>query len=181
MASGITVEQVLKRKPVVVRPGDTVDKVARKLSKAQVGSAIVMRKDDIVGIITDRDILNKVVARGKNPREVKVEEIMTLNPYTIEYDEDISDAAELMIEKGIRRIIVTKLGKPIGFLLAVDVLSALNSHEEEKEEEEVENVEPEFYGYCEVCGQYEPLEKVIHEGRELWVCESCKDMLPHGQ
>ncbi|WP_048152236.1 CBS domain-containing protein [Palaeococcus ferrophilus] len=179
MASGITVEQVLKRKPVVVRPSDTVDKVAKKLSRAQVGSAIVMKRDDIVGIITDRDILNKVVAKGRNPREVKVEEIMTPKPYTIEYDEDISDAAELMIEKGIRRVIVTKLGKPIGFLLAVDVLSAINSHEEE--EEEVENVEPEFYGYCEVCGQYKPLEKVIHEGRELWVCESCKDMLLNEQ
>lgn len=179
MASGITVEQVLKRKPVVVRPSDSVDRVAKKLSKAQVGSAIVMKRDEIVGIITDRDILNKVVAKGKNPREVKVEEIMTPNPYTIEYDEDITDAAELMVERGIRRVIVTKLGKPIGFLLAVDVLSAINSQEEE--EEGVENIEPEFYGYCEICGQYKPLEKVIHEGRELWVCESCKDMLPRGQ
>ncbi|MCD6558571.1 CBS domain-containing protein [Palaeococcus sp. (in: euryarchaeotes)] len=180
MPTGITVEQVLKRKPILVKPSDTVANVAKKLSKAKVSSAIVVKKDDILGIVTDRDILNKVVAPGKNPKEVKVEDIMTPKPFTIEYDEDIEDATQLMVEKGIRRVVVTKLGRPIGFLMAVDLLAAISSLNSEEEFEE-ESEEPEFYGYCEVCGQYKPLERIIHEGREMWVCESCKDMLREGQ
>ncbi|AIF69675.1 hypothetical protein PAP_06390 [Palaeococcus pacificus DY20341] len=180
MPTGITVEQVIKRKPILVKPSDTVDNVAKKLSRAKVGSAIVVKKDEIVGIITDRDILDKVVAQGKNPKEVKVEEVMTPKPITIEYDEDIEDATQLMIDKGIRRVVVTKLGRPIGFLMAVDLLAALSTLSSEEETEE-ESIEPEFYGYCEVCGQYKSLERVIHEGREMWVCESCKDMIGEGQ
>ncbi|AFK21791.1 cyclic nucleotide-binding/CBS domain-containing protein [Pyrococcus sp. ST04] len=175
MAPKILVEQVVKRKAVVVKPDDTVHKVARVLSRNKVGSAVVMEKDEILGIITERDILDKVVAKGKDPRQVRVREIMTKDPIKIEYDYDVQDAIEVMTEKGVRRILVTKFGKPIGFVTAADLLAALASqnHEEEEKAEE----EPEVYGICELCGQYGPLYKVQYEGREIWVCENCKDLI----
>ncbi|CAB49168.1 CBS domain-containing protein [Pyrococcus abyssi] len=176
MATKILVEQVVKRKAVVVKPSDSVHRVARILSKNKVGSAVVMDKDEVLGIVTERDILDKVVAKGKDPKEVKVEEIMTKNPVKIEYDYDVQDAIDLMTEKGVRRILVTKFGKPIGFVTAADLLSALASQNNE-EEEEISKEEPEVYGICELCGQYGPLYKVHYEGREIWVCENCKDLI----
>ena len=175
MAPRMTVGQVVKRKAVIVKPSDTVHRVARILSKNRVGSAVVVKKGEIVGIITDRDILDKVVAKGKDPKSVKVEEVMTKNPITIEDDYDISDAIDKMMDKGIRRLLVTRLGKPIGFVTAADLLAALNTYSNESEEELTE--ETEVYGICELCGQYGPLYKVYIEGGEKWVCEACKDSL----
>jgi CBS domain-containing protein len=174
MAPRMTVGQVVKRKAIIVKPSDSVHKVARILSKNKVGSAVVVNKDEIVGIITDRDILDKVVAKGRDPKTVKVREVMTENPITIEDDYDIGDAIDKMMEKGIRWLLVTRLGKPIGFVTAADLLSALQMNNEEEEEVEEET---EVYGICELCGQYGPLYKVYIEGQERWVCESCKDSL----
>ncbi|NJE04804.1 CBS domain-containing protein [Thermococcus sp. M36] len=174
MAPRIAVGQVVKRKAVIVKPDDTVHRVARILSKNKVGSAVVVKGDEIVGIITDRDILDKVVARGRDPKEVKVEEVMTKKPVTIEDDYDISDAIDRMMEKGIRRLLVTRLGRPIGFVTAADLLAALNTYNQEEEET---SEETEVYGICELCGQYGPLYKVYIEGGEKWICESCKDSL----
>ncbi|ASJ12770.1 CBS domain-containing protein [Thermococcus thioreducens] len=175
MAPRIAVGQVVKRKAVIVKPDDTVHRVARILSKNKVGSAVVVKGDEIVGIITDRDILDKVVAKGRDPKTVKVEEVMTKKPITIEDDYDISDAIDRMMEKGIRRLLVTRLGRPIGFVTAADLLAALNTYSSEEETEMEE--ETEVYGICELCGQYGPLYKVYIEGGEKWICESCKDSL----
>ena len=171
----MAVGQVVKRKAVIVKPDDTIERVARILSRHKVGSAVFVDDDEIVGVITDRDILYKVVAKGRDPKTVKVHEVMTRNPITIEDDYDISDAIDKMMEKGIRRLLVTRLGKPLGFVTAADLLAALNSMNSEEEEETVE--ETEVYGICELCGQYGPLYKVYIEGQERWICESCKDNL----
>ncbi|NJF24884.1 cyclic nucleotide-binding/CBS domain-containing protein [Thermococcus sp. Bubb.Bath] len=172
----ITVGQIVKRKAVLVRPEDTVHRAARILARNKVGSAVVVDKNkEVVGIITDRDILDKVVARGKDPKKVLVNDVMTENPITIEDDYTIQDAIDRMMDKGIRRLLVTRLGKPIGFVTAADLLSALNNMNSEEEEETEE--ETEVYGICEICGQYGPLYKVYIEGQEKWVCESCKDSL----
>lgn len=172
----ITVEQIVKRKAIVIKPTETVERVAKILAKNKVSSAVVMEKDEIIGIVTDRDILNKVVAKGNDPKEVKVSSIMTKTPITIEYDYDIQDAIELMMGKGVRRLLVTRLGMPMGFVTAADLLAALNTYNQEEEEESIEEA-GEVYGICEVCGQYAQLHRVIREGYERWVCESCKDML----
>lgn len=145
MAPKILVEQIVKRKAVVVKPTDSVHKVAKVLSKNKVGSAVVMDKGEVLGVVTERDILDKVVAKGKDPKEVKVEEIMTKNPVKIEYDYDVQDAIELMTEKGVRRILVTKFGKPIGFVTATDLLAALASQNNEEEEKRKKN--PKFTEY----------------------------------
>ncbi|WP_457754273.1 CBS domain-containing protein, partial [Thermococcus sp.] len=86
MMPKITVEQVLKRKAVVVKPDDSVDKVAKILAKNKVSSAVIVENEEIVGIVTDRDILDKVVAKGRNPKHIKIKDIMTKNPVRIEYD-----------------------------------------------------------------------------------------------
>jgi len=85
----MTVGQVVKRKAVIVKPDDTIERVARILSRHKVGSAVVVDDDEIVGVITDRDILDKVVAKGRDPKTVRVREVMTRNPITIEDDYDI--------------------------------------------------------------------------------------------
>ncbi len=170
----ISVGQIVKRKAIIVHPNDSIHKVAKVLSKAKVGSAVVMEGEDIAGVITDRDILDKVVAQGKDPKKVKVREIMTENVVTIEDDYTVEDAIERMMDKGIRRLLVTRLGKPIGFVTAADLLSSLTNQNNEENESETEM---EVYGICELCGQYGPLYRVYIEGQEKWVCEACKDNL----
>jgi len=169
----LPVGQAVRRRALIVRPSDTVERVAKAFSRHKVGSAVVVEDGEVVGVITDRDILDKVVAKGRDPKTVRVHEVMTRNPVTIEEDYDISDAIDKMMEKGVRRLLVTRLGKPLGFVTAADLLAALNSINPDEEPEG----DMEFYGICELCGQYGPLYRVNVGGQERWVCESCRDTI----
>ncbi len=88
--------------PITVTPDTTVYRAAIVMSDNNIGSLIVVDNGgNLLGIITERDIVRKVVARALDPREVTVGEVMTRNPYYVTSDDSIVRAAELMGEHGI--------------------------------------------------------------------------------
>lgn len=98
-------------------PSDTsVSEVARIMDKKIIGSVLIEENHNVIGIMTERDILRKVVAKGKNPDQLTVKDIMSYPIITINADEDILEASKLMDKHKIRRLIVTEEGKIVGII-----------------------------------------------------------------
>ena len=101
----------------------TVLDAAKFMTDMNVGSVIIMKDDIPSGILTDRDIVAKVLAQGKDPRNMGIGEIMRVPVVTISEDKDIIDATKLMANHAIRRLpVVDTSGKLVGIISLDDVL-----------------------------------------------------------
>ncbi len=121
----IRVSEVMTPNIISVEPSVSVADVAEVMDKHGIGSVLVRSNEKIVGIITERDIIKRCVAkiRDRLPEDVSAEEIMTKNLITINGDADIFEAAKMMSEYDIRRlIVVNNSGKPIGIVSMKDIL-----------------------------------------------------------
>lgn len=108
---------------VSVKSGATVEQAARAMMKGGTTEAVVTSGDKAIGIFTERDILYKVVAAGKRPDSVKVEEIMSSPIQTIEETASAGDAIAKMSKLGLRRLGVTKFDKVVGLVTQKSVVS----------------------------------------------------------
>jgi len=90
-----------------VRPGDTLQAAARKMKSLDVGPMPVCGDNDkIIGMLTDRDITIRATAEGLDPKTAKVQDAMTEDVAWCFEDQDTGDAAKLMQERQIRRLLV---------------------------------------------------------------------------
>jgi signal-transduction protein with cAMP-binding, CBS, and nucleotidyltransferase domain len=104
---------------VVRIPDDMlVSEAAKKMDKESIGSVLIEKNDRMIGIMTERDILRKVVAKGGNPEKMKVSEVMNCPLITVDHETDIHSASRIMDEKRIRRLIVTREGEIVGKVTA---------------------------------------------------------------
>ncbi len=100
-------------------PSDTsITAAAKIMDRKVIGSVLIEENGKIIGITTERDILRKVVAKGKNPDEVKVKDIMSYPIITIGANEDITEASRKIEQHKIRRLIVTENGEIAGIVTA---------------------------------------------------------------
>jgi signal-transduction protein with cAMP-binding, CBS, and nucleotidyltransferase domain len=118
------VREVMTKSVESVAPDSDLVAVARKMKELNVGSIPVMESDRLMGIITDRDIVVRAIAEGKNCQGEPVRNHLTPNPTTVTPDTDVKEAADIMAREQIRRLPVVESGKLVGFLaigdLAVD-------------------------------------------------------------
>ncbi len=121
METGIKVGDCMHAPLVTVSESTPVVQAARKMADAGVGSLLVSNEKGIYGIVTERDLVTKVLASGKTG--AKVGEICTKTLITIPATEDISVAAKLMGERNIKRIVVTTQGKIVGIVSQKDLIS----------------------------------------------------------
>jgi CBS domain-containing protein len=95
---------------------ETVAGAAKAMQKAGTTEAIVVRGGEPVGIVTERDILYKVVAEGSHPSKVTVADVMSSPIETVEDTSKVLDAISKMSKMGLRRLGVTKQGKLVGLV-----------------------------------------------------------------
>jgi len=115
------------RKPTVLAPEDErVSVVARRLRDERVGCVVVTRDGRPVGLLTDRDIVVRVVAEGRDAERTRVSEIVTYDPFVLAEGDGVDTAAARMREHGIRRLpIVDTRGEVVGIVTADDLLMML--------------------------------------------------------
>jgi len=106
-------EAIMKLKDIMtanvecVRPGDTLQEAARRMKSLDVGPMPVCGDNDkIVGMLTDRDITIRATAEGKDPKTAKVQDAMSEEVIWCFEDQDSEDAARLMQERQVRRLLV---------------------------------------------------------------------------
>ena len=116
------VSEVMTTEVESVQTNSTVEEVASIMKVENVGAVpVVDEEDDLVGIITDRDIVVRCIAEGKNPAETNVEEILSHELETIEPDVDVEEAAQLMADRQIRRLPVCEDGELVGMVSISDL------------------------------------------------------------
>jgi CBS domain-containing protein len=120
----VKVSEIMTPAAVSDRPGDTLTEAARKMWEEQTGSLLVMEGDDLLGIITERDIL-KAVATGAPLDDVTVSDAMTKEVVTVHPGTSLREAAGIMTEKWIRHLPVVERGKVVGILSQRDLSGVL--------------------------------------------------------
>ena len=121
MPEAKTVNQVMTSNPVCVRSDATVVDAAQLMLSSDIGDVIVVDGKAPCGIITDRDVVVRVVAAGKDPATTPVTEICSQELATVTPDTPIEKAVELMRERSIRRLPVLDGDKPVGIVSIGDL------------------------------------------------------------
>jgi CBS domain-containing protein len=111
-----------------VGPGLTLQETARKMREINIGSLPVWENDQLLGMITDRDICCRAVAEGRDAARTSVHEIMSRDVTCCFSDDDVADAAQLMERKHLRRLAVLNRDRTLAGFLSVDDL-AHHSHQ----------------------------------------------------
>lgn len=114
--SKISLGSAMRSPPVKVSTSDPASKVVDAMLKNNVGSVIVVEDHTPVGIITEKDILSRVVKVNREFSRTSAKEIMSTPLVTIDSREQLTEALGIMRNKGIRRLVVTKKGNPVGIL-----------------------------------------------------------------
>ena len=120
-----TVEQILAMKGpdvIVVASASTVQDVSKLMTEANVGSVIVREEDAILGIFTERDLLRRIVAVGKDPSAVPVGEVMSSPVRSCRLGDDVEVCAERLAEDHIRHLAVIEDGALVGLIGLRDIL-----------------------------------------------------------
>ncbi|MDI6826278.1 MAG: CBS domain-containing protein [Candidatus Aenigmarchaeota archaeon] len=117
------VKQAMVKNVLMINPDATIRDAARIMSQQRVGSLVVLEKGKLVGIITELDIIWKVVAGELDPKATLVRDVMTKKVVTIRADQTLEDATHLMVENNIKKLPVLEDDKIVGIITATDVIS----------------------------------------------------------
>jgi CBS domain-containing protein len=119
---GKSVQDVMTSNPCTIDSEQTVDYAARMLKEENVGLAPIVVGQRLVGTLTDRDIVTRVVAEGLDPRTVRVTEVASKDLVTVDPQQDLDEALRLMAQHQIRRLpVVAEDGRVVGVLAQGDV------------------------------------------------------------
>jgi CBS domain-containing protein len=129
-----TVSELMSRRVVSVALNSKVRECAKAMSKRGVSCAVVVGAGAAAGIVTERDLVTKVIADGLDPAKVLVRDIMSTPLITIGPDAKMGDAAELMSQYMVRRLVVMGSdGNLVGIIAAGDLAKALAKKHDYKE------------------------------------------------
>lgn len=126
------IKNIMTKNIATINPEDTVERAAQMMKEHNVGSIPVCRGEEVVGIITDRDVALRSAAEGQNVHQQKVKDIMTSNPVTGTTEMDIHEAARIMSERQIRRLPVVENNKVVGIVALGDLAVEPNFSNEAK-------------------------------------------------
>lgn len=156
MALDLPAGKIARRNLVDVDEESSVLEAAGQMVKEGRGSVIVTRAGKRVGILTERDLLRKVVARGLDARSTKVKEVMTSPPVSIDHSRPLREAIDLMNRKGVRRMLITEDGKIVGIFTMRDILkdSRICANCGKEIRSIMDSQEPEPYIECECGARY---------------------------
>lgn len=118
------ISEIMTEAAVTDRPDDTLEAAARKMRDQQTGSLLVLDGEDLVGIITERDVL-RAVATGVPVAQARISEVMTKDLVTVEPGTSLRDAARIMTQKWIRHLPVLESGRLVGIVSQRDLAGVL--------------------------------------------------------
>lgn len=114
---------LMKTHMVTAGPDATVAEAARSMADNEVGAILVCVDGEIRGILSERDVLSRVVAQGKDPAATRVSEVATTEVVSVDVHVHVRECATLLRDRGIRHLPVTKEGKAAGILSSRDFFS----------------------------------------------------------
>lgn len=174
MKTGIHVVEAMSVHPVVIPGTKTILECAKLMMKKRVGSLLIAREAQLEGILTEKDMVH-FLAKGLDPKVLKVKEIMTRKIYTISPEEDLYDALLRMRKYKVRRLPVLQNKKLIGMLTLNDIFklqpALFDLVLEHKHIRALDSKEKYVEGNCEVCENFGRL----YEVDDQYMCSECKE------
>ena len=116
----LLVKDVMNKNVVVAKPIVTLREAARVMGEMNMGSLVIMEDEKIVGIVTSTDIL-KAIGEGKDPDKVTIGEIATKNVITIQADDPLEKAVDIMVKYKIKKLPVMMNEKLVGIITVSDI------------------------------------------------------------
>ena len=116
----LLVKDVMNKNVVVAKPIVTLREAAKVMGEMNMGSLVIMEEDKIVGIVTSTDIL-KAIGEGKDPDKVTIAEIATKNVITIQADDPLEKAVDIMVKNKIKKLPVLMNEKLVGIITVSDI------------------------------------------------------------
>jgi len=120
-----SISDVMTKNPVVAIASDTVDKVAKLMRSQDIGPVPIVQDRNnrkLIGIVTDRDLVVKVIAEGLDANTTRVEEVMTRNPVSVREGDDLKKVLDVMSHHQVRRVpVVDTNDQIVGIVAQADV------------------------------------------------------------
>lgn len=113
--------EIMTRNPVTVETTDSIVAAARSMRDGNIGDVVVVERGAIQGILTDRDIVVRALAEGRDPARTTVGEICSRELTTLAPTDAIGDAVTTMRDRAIRRLPVVEGGRPVGIVSLGDL------------------------------------------------------------
>jgi CBS domain-containing protein len=181
MKDRIPVEEIMTTELCTMEPIASVEDAAAKMVESGAGCVIVSDEGHPVGIVTERDIVRKVVSERKSPAEVQLREVMSSPIVWVAPHTEVLEAARQMTKLKLRRLVVMREHEPVGVLTVQNILfiaphlieitrelSAINGSPYEHPPGEISQAS----GYCESCRAFSDLLESV-DGQLL--CPECKE------
>lgn len=118
------VKDIMTSNPFTLTTSATVAEASRAMRDEGIGDIIVEHDGSVAGIVTDRDIVVRCVADGRDPDEVRLQDVLSGDLATVDPDSDAGEAVRLMRERAIRRLPVLEGGRPVGIVSIGDLALA---------------------------------------------------------
>ena len=120
-----SIREIIAHQKVLSAPDTmTVREAAIRMAEAKVGAMLILDHGKLTGIFTERDMLNRVVAKRLDPDTTPLSQVMTADPRTISVDKPLAHALVMMDEGGYRHVPVMDNDQPVGMVSARDALGA---------------------------------------------------------
>jgi CBS domain-containing protein len=175
----IVLREIMTQEVFILDITSTALEAAQAMKDKNIGSLIVSKDGNPVGIITERDIVHKVMAKDVKPSTMLAEKIMSSPIITVKSSTDVIKASEIMVKSGIRRLAITDDDKITGIVTDRDILTVapgLNTILEDLIEMNREQDFPETTefgrGICQRCDSYVDSLSPVNG---LMLCEDCKE------
>jgi CBS domain-containing protein len=120
----VNIEKLMIRNVVTLQENATVHEAVQLLNKHKIGCLIILSNDQIRGIITERDLLERVLEQCKNPKQTRVTEIMTRKIITGTPTMDVLEATRLMFKLKVKKLPITQNNKLVGIVTLTDIARA---------------------------------------------------------
>jgi CBS domain-containing protein len=115
------IEDIMIHKVVTVDPNATVKNAAKLMNRHEIGCLIAIKQGKALGIMTERDLLKKIVEQGMDPEKTKVHQIMSKRLVVGAPHMEIADAVRLMLQKKIKKLPIVEEGTIIGLITLTDI------------------------------------------------------------
>ena len=121
----LSIDSLMSRKVVTAAPGDRVADVSRRMDGASVGAVVLVEGARLAGIFSERDLLRRVVAAGKDPATTEVGSVATRDVVSVGPKAPLRECAEALKTHGVRHLPVVEGGRVVGILSARDFFAAV--------------------------------------------------------
>jgi CBS domain-containing protein len=122
------VRQIMTSSPVTMTADRPVTDAATAMKENGIGDVIVLTDGKVAGVVTDRDIVVRVIAQGREPQTTKLGDVCSRDVATVGPDDDIDKVIKIVRERAVRRVPVLDGGKPVGIVSIGDLAIERDQH-----------------------------------------------------